>query len=143
MFKKAIKQLENGQFEQNLAEIFVNVIDTRYATAEGENNRPWISGIKKNKKSVTVFAKGEDVVFKEFGAGVQTNNPRKIQGIYPGSFSASEKGTGEFAQYGSWHYHKEKYTGVKSTNAFEKGIQNVQKLAEREFYKILEKSIDD
>ena len=56
-------------------------------------------------------------IIAEFGAGDATmesqfENPPPVI-VEPGSFSRSEKGTGEYAKYGSWHYKGDKYTEVQ------------------------------
>ena len=63
-----------------------------------------------------IIAAGDDVYFLEFGTGVAAGSGYDTSVITPpvditsGSWSRSEQGTGEFARWGSWHHHGEKYT---------------------------------
>ena len=70
-----------------------------------------------NTGIIEASSKDEDaLIIAEFGAGQATmpvmfeNEPGVS--VYEGSYSESEKGSGEYAQYGSWHFGGKYYTEV-------------------------------
>lgn len=70
-----------------------------------------------------IIAEGENVVFLEFGTGVDTIDTTAdmetsgLPPIYPGSWSETE-GTGVFARHGFWHYKGVLYEGTMATMGF-------------------------
>lgn len=96
----------------------------------------WVEPIENGFK---IIAQGKDVYFIEFGAGdAAGNHPDAANApvaTYPGSFS--EKNTGEYAKYHSWHHHKIKYTEIQPQmpmyNAAREIERNVKKIAKEVF----------
>jgi len=101
-----------------------NIANAAYST--GEEFRGVIANASRDSETdnvvtghIGVSAEDEDdVIIAEFGAGKTTmteydfENPPPVP-IAEKSFSESEKGTGEFAKYGSWHHNKQKYYFVE------------------------------
>ena len=81
-------------------------------------------------RGFTITASGEDAAFIEFGAGVNAGVRRNtVQAdfpIYPGSWSESEQGTGEFAKYGSWHHNGEKFYGSPAMGGMQEACNAMQ-----------------
>ena len=64
-----------------------------------------------------IEASGEAAVIAEFGAGDATmlswfENPPDTP-VYPGSYSESEQGSGEYAATGQWHFGGKVFTEVE------------------------------
>lgn len=135
-FLKRATKLTEGTLPTGLLEEGVKVVDYFYSTAD--QDKPYSVTLKPIENGVALVAEGEDVVFREFGAGTAAHNHFPQAGdlppIYPGSWSETE-GTGEFAQYGSWHYKKKKYTSIAPTlgmfHAEEVILNNIRNYAKR------------
>lgn len=123
-FLNKAKAFAEGDIAIRLANEGKSVVDLCYSSAEGRDGLGYeLSVTPYGKNGATLKATGEDIIFREFGAGMEVATD-KVHGeglppISPGSWSASE-GTGEFAKYGSWHYKhndgiKRKYTGLRPT----------------------------
>lgn len=100
-----------------LMEVGIETASTTYIMADSIGNvEVSVDGEKTDGAGFIIRASGNDVTFLEFGAGVLTDVQRPtVQAsfdISPGSWSASEDGTGEFVRYGSWHFNKVKYFGL-------------------------------
>lgn len=105
-----------NQYLDQLMEAGRETASRTYIMADSIGNvEVQVEGERTDNGSFVLRASGHDVNFLEFGAGVLTDVQRPtVQAsfdISPGSWSASEDGTGEFAKYGSWHYNKVKYFG--------------------------------
>ena len=105
-----------NQYLDQLMEVGRETASRTYIMAESIGNvEAQVEGERTGNSSFVLRASGHDVNFLEFGAGVLTDVQRPtVQAsfdISPGSWSASEDGTGEFARYGSWHFNKVKYFG--------------------------------
>ena len=76
-----------------------------------------------NGTSAMIIAEGDNVVFLEFGTGVDVednSNEMETEGlptIASGSWSATE-GRGTFVRHGHWHYNGIDYTGTMATHGF-------------------------
>lgn len=76
-----------------------------------------------NGNSAMIIAEGDDVVFLEFGAGVNTEDytgemeTEGLPPIYPGSYSETE-GLKMFSRYGYWFHEGKKYTGLQPMRGF-------------------------
>jgi len=123
MLEKSINYLEKIKKIPNIGERLAKegepIIHQHFDTAENQDS-DYITVIETKPDCVILSAVGEDVMFREFGAGVDTEtiypltNTEGLPPIAPASYSSTE-GTGEFAKYGSWHHKKVKMTGVKPT----------------------------
>lgn len=105
------------RYMEELMEVGRETASTTYIMAESIGNvEAKVEGERTGQGSFVLRASGADVNFLEFGAGVLTDVQRPtVQAsfdISPGSWSASEDGTGEFVKYGSWHHNKVKYFGL-------------------------------
>jgi len=89
----------------------------------------------------TITASGEAVTFMEFGAGMATmgyafENPQPVP-VYPGSWSENE-GSGEFAEYGFWHFGHRVYTQITPRhgmlNARDYIVDNAEEKAKEVFH---------
>ncbi len=136
-FLKAAEKLAEGTLPTELLEEGVKVVDYFYSTAQGQS-KPYTVSLDPIDKGVALVAKGEDVVFREFGAGTAAHNhfpnAKDLPPIYPGSWSETE-GYGEFATYGSWHHKGHKYTSIAPTlgmfHALDVIRHNIHNYAER------------
>ena len=66
----------------------------------------------------SIIASGEAVGFAEFGAGddvvgVLFENSPDFP-VYPGSYSESPDGSGEYARTGAWHFAGRRFTGIEA-----------------------------
>lgn len=62
---------------------------------------------------------GNEVIFEEFGSGTAAGGHPLAQdfGVYPGSWSESEYGTGAFVEFGQWKYKRKRYNHIAGTFA--------------------------
>ncbi len=76
----------------------------------------------------TIIALGDQAIVAEFGAGDDTIAPmfenQPETPVYPGSWS--ERNTMEYAQYGSWHYHGERYVGIPAKRGLSKAVAYIK-----------------
>lgn len=105
------------KLSEELANIGVNVVYVHYLSGIDEGNEDYDIQVIPNEHGCTLQAKGEDVCFLEFGAGVTTaayegEGQEGLPPIYPGSYSRTE-GNGSFDLYGYWIYGKKRYTGLE------------------------------
>lgn len=104
------------RYLDELCEAGEETATTAYADADQVGNIDATVTSEPTENGFKIVASGADVNFLEFGAGVLAGASRPtVQAgfdISPGSWSASESGTGEFARYGSWHYKKQKFFGL-------------------------------
>lgn len=87
-----------------------------------------------------IVARGEQIAFIEFGAGdTAVDYPKRVDGvdIYPGSWSESELGSGQYAAHGYWYFGGQRYDSVVQRrgmiHAEEEIIRSVKEVAERVF----------
>lgn len=130
-YQKLTSKEELQKFAIKIAEQGKPIVEECYAKAEGQDTNNYTITVEPNGKTgAALIANGDDVVFREFGAGVDTSVPSDIEGmdlppISPGSWSATE-GTGEYAKYGSWHHKKKKYTGLRPTLGMYRAFKKMQ-----------------
>ena len=121
-FCEKAKKLVDGNLAVKIAEVGKPIAEKCYAQADGQDeDHEYLIWVEPQANGASLIALGDDVVFREFGAGAKTsNNPfthaEGLPPIYPGSWSESE-GTGEFAhsKEGYWHHHKQRYYGLTPT----------------------------
>ena len=101
---------------RRLAWIGAETANASYADGYEEGNGGVQVNINELPSGYQIVASGDDVYFLEFGTGVMAGAGYDTSVIAPpvdissGSWSRSEHGTGEFANYGSWHHDGAKYT---------------------------------
>lgn len=124
-----------------VAEVGKPVVDMWYrqATEEGHD---YIVGAEPQGKGACLIVYGDDVMFREFGAGVMTYPNTTFpdaQGLPPirdGSWSETE-GTGEYAKFGSWHYKGKKYVGVAPTLGMYNAFVTMKSYVERKAKEVM------
>lgn len=127
---------------QRLAEGAKQVADIGFGMSDQFGNYDYTVTVESNDDGSIVIASGDDVLFLEFGAGKGTD-PSDIMvrdtevPIVEGSWS-KERGTGEFARYGSWHYKKNHFYLLEPTNAMQHAYDWIQQNGEQ----ILREEID-
>lgn len=95
--------------------------------------------VEETDNGCKIIAHDEQIAFIEFGAGDAATYMNTVDGvdIYPGSWSGSDLGTGEYARYRSWHYQGEKFTEIQPQRGMLKAeetiIARVREIAERVF----------
>ena len=95
--------------------------------------------VEETDNGCKIIAHDEQIAFIEFGAGDTATYLKAVDGvdIYPGSWSGSDLGTGEYARYRSWHYQGEKFTEIQPQRGMLKAeetiIARVREIAERVF----------
>ena len=95
--------------------------------------------VEETDNGCKIIAQDEQIAFIEFGAGDAATYMNTVDGvdIYPGSWSGSDLGTGEYARYRSWHYQGEKFTEIQPQRGMLKAeetiIARVREIAERVF----------
>ena len=132
------KRLTEQDLCLKLAESGKPILDFCYDLAP-VNHKDYITAAEPlGDKGACLIAHGDDVMFREFGAGITTTSPKHsgskgLPPIYPGSFSESEDGKGMFAKNGYWWYNDNCYTGLAPTlgmqNAFIEIRNNLQRIA--------------
>lgn len=127
------------QLMEKLAVIGLSTARVKFQEgAVGENVAPDVF-VERTEKGFKIIAQGGDVYIIEFGAG-------NAAGIHPDSENApvdtspgslSRRNTGEYAHYGSWHYHGEKYTEIPAAmpmyHATREMERNIRKIAKEVF----------
>lgn len=106
--------------------------------AVGENEAPEVF-VERTEKGFKIIARGGDVYIIEFGAGNAAGHHPDADNApvdtSPGSLS--RRNTGEYAYYGSWHYHGEKYTEIPAAmpmyHAAREMERNIRKIAKEVF----------
>lgn len=102
-----------------------------------------ISLKKVTKYSRVLEAKGDNVMFLEFGTGINTaddyGNEVGFTFVFPGSYSQTV-GAGNFKPgiKENWHYRHRKYTGTEATKGLYLSVKEMKKRAEevaREVFK--------
>lgn len=149
-----MKEIERNALDAclNLALEAQDEAETNYDNYEGpDGNTVYVTsptpvredgktvGYQIEAKGVPVYtqygaAVGNTVVFEEFGSGLLAGSHPKstwFPGIYPGSWSETY-GTGEYANYGRWHYGGEEYVYIAPTYAMYLAGQKVRELQGRE-----------
>jgi hypothetical protein len=75
-----------------------------------------------------IIALGDQAIVAEFGAGDDTIAPmfenQPTTPVYPGSWS--EQNTKEYATYGSWHYHGERYVGIPAKRGLANAVAYIK-----------------
>lgn len=110
-------ELKLPQIALRLAEIGVPIVFIHYMNGIDEGNEDYDVVIEPTEKGCKLVARGEDVCFLEFGAGVSTKSwqgegQEGLPPIYPGSWSETE-GSGQFANKGYWFYNGEMRMGLE------------------------------
>lgn len=140
-FMNKATRLVNELEPLKIAEVGKPVVDMWYRQAT-EETHDYIIGAEPNGKGACLIAYGDDVVFREFGAGVMTYsntvfpNAQGLPPIHDGSWSATE-GTGEYAKYGSWHHKKQKYVGIAPTLGMYNAYVTMKSYVERKAKEVM------
>lgn len=142
---KELKEYANSggkkmqQLMEKLAVIGLSTARIKFQEgAVGENEAPEVY-VERTEKGFKIVARGGDVYIIEFGAGnAAGNHPDAANApvdTSPGSLS--RRNTGEYAYYGSWHYHGEKYTEIPAAmpmyHAAREMERNIRKIAKEVF----------
>lgn len=148
----AIKEIERyrdnlhkacEEIARRLAEIGAEVVKQSYSiTDELVNVEP-----VKTETGYAIIAKGENVVFLEFGTGIFTEdyehpNATGLPNIAPGSWSQTE-GKGHFipGEHEYWYYNHKKYSGTVATQGFyfakKKMVEQATQIIREELHKWL------
>lgn len=127
---------------QRLAEGAKQSADIGFGMSDQFGNYDYEVTVESNDDGSIVIARGDDVLFLEFGAGKATDTSDimvqdTLVHVAKGSWS-KEYGTGEYARYGSWHYKKNKFYLLEPTNAMQYAYDWIQQNGER----ILREEID-
>ena len=117
--KQYSKSIESRtqKLAEELCRIGIPVVNVHYLSGVREGNKDFTIKAIPKKNGCILQANGHDVCFLEFGAGVTTTSysgegQEGLPPIYPGSWSESEEGSGEFANNGFWHYGGKLYYGL-------------------------------
>lgn len=117
-YKKRIEEMANDVISE-LARMGEQIVDTQFSLS-GED---YDISCEINGNYAMIIAEGENVVFLEFGTGVDTEVPDSemessgLPPIYAGSWSETE-GRGVFYRFGHWYYQRKLYTGTMATRGF-------------------------
>lgn len=117
-YKKSLNEKINEIIER-LADMGKQVVDYQYSLSGEE----YSLSCEVNGNNAMIIAEGENVVFLEFGTGVDTEVPDSemessgLPPIYSGSWSETE-GRGVFYRFGHWYYQRKLYTGTMATRGF-------------------------
>lgn len=146
---KALKEIEDfkKQYQANVKETIKQCVEigkaeaeTRFAIAEYAGPKDVKITSRVNKRSGTVTASGESVLFIEFGTGLEAENPRDIPAeVYksaylPGSWSEGPEGKGHWDDPNGWYYeHGQRTKGNKAN----KCMYDVYKEVERNLKSIV------
>ena len=117
-YAKKLKKAEDEILYQ-LAELGAKEVEISYAGADEE--KEYDVYFRQTENGYVIIAEGENVVFLEFGTGIDTENYPDNQfteaDVYPASWSWSE-GSGTFYRYGYWHYKRKLYYGTPAYKGF-------------------------
>lgn len=151
---KALQDIEayKKQFEASVTETVKQATEIgkaeaemRFSVAEYDGPRDVKVTSTVRKKTGTVTASGEKVLFIEFGTGLEAENPRDIptdfysSAYLPGSWSEGPQGKGHWDDPKGWYYEHGKRTKGNPANkcmydAAKEVERNVGKIA-REVFK--------
>lgn len=135
----------NGKIEEVLdilSQIGKEVVETQFSIVSEYETFEVYCEVEGN--SAMIIAEGENVVFLEFGTGVDTDdntNEMETEGlppIYKGSWSETE-GRGTFARHGYWHYNGVLYEGTMATHGFYFASKEIKERAVEEAKKVFRK----
>lgn len=125
----AIRRLEEAKknLDWGLSETIDILTDKGAQTAQdADGGMATIVTYRPNDNTGVIIAEGEAAIIAEFGAGDATEEPTGFENqpdtpVYPGSYSESELGSGEYArtlaesggETGYWHFGGMRYTEVE------------------------------
>lgn len=121
---KAYQKSLQGKIENILTELTAmgkEIVETQYSIVPEHEDFDVYCEVSGN--SAMIIAEGENVMFLEFGTGVETTDTTAemetegLPPIYAGSWSETE-GSGVFARHGFWHYKGVLYEGTMTTMGF-------------------------
>lgn len=150
--KEALKQIKDytKEVERRANEVISylvekgsRIVDAQYSLVD--EDKPYEVYCLVNGNSAMIIAEGENVVFLEFGTGVDvrdyTSGEMETEGlppIYSSSWSQLE-GTGTFYRHGHWHYNGKDYTGTMATQGFYFASKEIREHAVEEAKRIFRK----
>lgn len=142
-YKKEVQRRANEVVSQ-LAQMGTQIVDTQFSIV-AEQDPPEVYCLV-NGNSAMIIAEGDNVVFLEFGTGVDVTDKTKELGmeteglppIYSGSWSETE-GRGVFSRFGYWHYKGQLYTGTMATQGFYFASKEIRERAVEEAKRIFRK----
>lgn len=120
---------------QRLAEGAKQTAEISFGMADQFGNYDYEVLVESTDDGSIVIARGDDVIFLEFGAGAGTD-PSDIMVqdteayVAEGAWSRVY-GTGEYYKYGSWHYKGTKFYLLEPSNAMAHAYEWIQENGER------------
>lgn len=142
-YKKEVSRRAN-EVVSRLAQMGTEIVDTQFSIV-AEQDPPEVYCLV-NGNSAMIIAEGDNVVFLEFGTGVDVTDKTGDLGmeteglppIYAGSWSETQ-GRGVFARFGYWHYKNQLYTGTMATQGFYFASKEIREKAVEEAKRIFKK----
>lgn len=142
-YRKEVQRRAN-EVVSVLARMGTEIVDTQFSIVN-EHDPPEVYCLV-NGNSAMIIAEGDNVVFLEFGTGVDVTDKTQELGmeteglppIYAGSWSET-MGRGTFARYGWWHYKGQLYTGTMATQGFYFASKEIREKAVEEAKRIFRK----
>lgn len=142
-YKKEVSRRAN-EVVTRLAEMGTKIVDMQFSIVADEDP-PEVYCLV-NGNSAMIIAEGENVVFLEFGTGVDVLDKTGDLGmeteglppIYSGSWSETQ-GSGVFARHGYWHYNGRFYAGTTHTLGFYYASKEIREKAVEEAKRIFKK----
>lgn len=115
---KRIKEYKKLNIALELAKHGEPIVTEHYGKAEAQNE-DFVTLVEETSNGAILTVMGEDVMFREFGAGVNTAVDYPLQDteglppIRPGSWS--EEHAQQFSEKGHWWYDGKSYQGIYPT----------------------------
>lgn len=137
-FEKSLKTLKNlsklKDLPLKLAETGEPVVNTEYAKVDGEY-KEYITVIEQHPNETILAVMGEDVAFREFGAGIYTaedyptENASGLPPLEQGSWSREH--AQKFSKNGMWWYKNRQFVGIRpSKGMYHASLTMREKLGE-------------
>lgn len=144
-WEKALKDIEDykKKFRENVKETVKQTVEIgkaeaemRFSIAEYDGPKDVKVTSKVNKRSGTITAAGESVLFIEFGTGLEAENPRDIPMDYyksaylPGSWSMGPEGKGHWDDPNGWYYsHGNRSLGNPANKCMYNAAKEMERMA--------------
>lgn len=144
MIYRALRKFMNpdlGKICRRLAEEGKTAVEEAYSTAASPGNEDWVVSVSSDENSARLTAEGEDVMFLEFGSGLQTQTDTFAETVdfpvRPGSWSETHEK--QFTSKGYWRFKEgdelsERITGTPATRGMQKALDAMLQCFERDIW---------
>lgn len=120
-------QEKTEELARRLAELGAGEARITFANAEYLGDNDVEVDVVATDDGYSIIASGTAVIFIEFGSGVEATHPQGNDfGYTEGSWSASDKGRGLYAENGRWWYDGVPLTGQPPAMAMFKAAENLK-----------------